>query len=120
MSDKYIVLGNGNRVGLAAYVAGIKAAKANPNAMFKHGLGGWWPVTGHGIMQEFYWDMVTDHCNRGLSGYRVDRRSPTARMLRRIKEGTLTRECAWCGAAFKPLRVADRCCGTSCERDYRA
>jgi hypothetical protein len=119
MSDKYIVLGNGNRVGLAAYVAGIKAAKAQPDTTFKHGLGGWWPVTGQEIVREFYADMVTDHCNRGLGGYRVDRRSPTARLLRRIKEGKLFRECAWCGAAFKPLRVSQPCCGPSCERDYR-
>jgi len=120
VSDKCIVLGNGNRVGIGTYVAGIKMAKRYPDQKFAVSLSTWWPVTGREIVQEFRRDMVTDHCNRGLGGYRVDRRSPTARMLRRIKEGKLTRECAWCGAAFQPLTVSQRCCEPSCQRAYRA
>ena len=33
-------------VRLGAYVAFVKAAKAAPDAEFKHGLTCWWPVTG--------------------------------------------------------------------------
>ena len=40
-------------VTLAAYVAAIKLAKANPDQTFKHGLTAWWPCTGQEIVQQF-------------------------------------------------------------------
>ena len=43
----------GRRIPLGAYVQGIKLAKANPEAEFKHGLTCWWPCTGAEIMEQF-------------------------------------------------------------------
>ena len=43
----------GKSVTLAAYVAAIRSAKANPDMTFKHGLTAWWPCTGREIMQQF-------------------------------------------------------------------
>ncbi len=43
----------GKRIPLKAYVQGIKLAKANPTAEFKHGLTCWWPCTGKEIMRQF-------------------------------------------------------------------
>jgi hypothetical protein len=43
----------GISVSLAAYVAAIRMAQANPTAEFKHGLTCWWPVTGAEIMRQF-------------------------------------------------------------------
>ena len=43
----------GKSVTLAAYVAVIRSAKANPDMTFKHGLTAWWPCTGREIMQQF-------------------------------------------------------------------
>jgi hypothetical protein len=40
-------------VGLAAYVAAIKLAKAHPDATFTHGLMAWWPCTGREIVEQF-------------------------------------------------------------------
>lgn len=53
------------RVTLGQYVAGIKAAKANPDAEFKHGLTCWWPCTGREIMQQF-WKGVEDRINQAI------------------------------------------------------
>jgi hypothetical protein len=43
----------GKSVTLAAYVAAIRSAKANPDTTFKHGLTAWWPCTGQEIMRQF-------------------------------------------------------------------
>jgi lipopolysaccharide/colanic/teichoic acid biosynthesis glycosyltransferase len=63
---RIITLGNGNRVELGRYLAGIRYAKANPTATFKHGLTGWWTVTGADIMRQFR-DGVMDRINQGIS-----------------------------------------------------
>jgi hypothetical protein len=41
------------RVPLGVYVRGIKAAKANPDQQFKHGLTTWWATTGREIVKQF-------------------------------------------------------------------
>jgi hypothetical protein len=41
------------RVSLAAYLAAVKKAKANPSATFAHGLTCWWPCTGEEILRQF-------------------------------------------------------------------
>jgi len=41
------------RVSLAAYIAAVKLAKANPTATFSHGLTCWWPCTGDEIVRQF-------------------------------------------------------------------
>jgi outer membrane receptor for Fe3+-dicitrate len=40
-------------IGLDVYVAGVKAAIAQPDATFKSGLTTWWPVTGAEIRTQF-------------------------------------------------------------------
>ena len=62
---RVITLANGRRVTIGQYVKAIKLAKANPDATFKHGLTGWWPVTGREIVAQF-WQMVQDLINRHL------------------------------------------------------
>ncbi|PHS06397.1 MAG: hypothetical protein COA78_14365 [Blastopirellula sp.] len=47
------------RVPLAAYVAAIRRAKANPDVEFKTGLSTWWPTTGRKIMRQFREGMNT-------------------------------------------------------------
>ena len=41
------------RVPIAAYVAAIKIAKANPGREFKTGLDCWWSCTGAEIVEQF-------------------------------------------------------------------
>lgn len=41
------------RIPVPVYVAGIKAAIANPDQIFKHGLTNWWPTAGADIRREF-------------------------------------------------------------------
>jgi hypothetical protein len=41
------------RVSLAAYVAAVKAAKAQPEQTFTYGLTTWWPTTGREIVAQF-------------------------------------------------------------------
>ena len=41
------------RVSLAAYLSGVRLAKANPTRTFTHGLTTWWPTTGAEIMRQF-------------------------------------------------------------------
>lgn len=43
----------GRSVGIGAYVAAVKRAKANPDAEFKHGLTTWWPTTGAEVVRQF-------------------------------------------------------------------
>ena len=62
----YITLGNGRSIRIDSYTNAIKTAIANPEQTFEHGLSTWWPVEGKAIRAEFF-QMVTDHCNRGLS-----------------------------------------------------
>jgi hypothetical protein len=53
MARYVTVSATGKRIPLGAYVAGVKLAKANPCATFKHGLTTWWSVTGAEIMEQF-------------------------------------------------------------------
>jgi len=53
------------RVPLAAYIKGIKLAKANPDAEFKHGLTCWWSCTGDEIMRQFR-ESVDDRISQGI------------------------------------------------------
>ena len=47
------VAGCEKHVPLRVYVAGIRKAKAHPDAMFPHTLCGWWPGTGAEIVGQF-------------------------------------------------------------------
>lgn len=60
-----ITLGNGLRVTIPAYIRAVKMAKAHPDQEFKHGLCGWWPVTGRQVVREF-WEGVEDRINKHL------------------------------------------------------
>lgn len=54
MSKRYVTLpAIGKKVPLGAYVAAVKAAKANPTTMFKTGLTTWWETTGAEIVEQF-------------------------------------------------------------------
>lgn len=64
---RYITLPAINRrVSLRAYVAAIRAAKANPDVEFKHGLTTWWPTKGRDIVQQFV-DGMQDRISQGIS-----------------------------------------------------
>lgn len=67
MPTHIITLGNDMRVTVGQYVRAIKTAKANPDAVFKHGLRGWWPVTGREILREFL-DGVHDRIDTRAKG----------------------------------------------------
>jgi len=41
-------------VTVGQYVAAVRAAKANPDRTFKHGLTTWWPTTGRDIVAQFF------------------------------------------------------------------
>lgn len=56
----------GKSVPLGNYVSVLKAAKANPRAIFSHGLCGWWPVTGAEIIKEFVAGLE-DRISQGVS-----------------------------------------------------
>lgn len=43
----------GRVLSVAAYVQGIRLAKAEPLMMFRHGLTTWWPCAGSTIMHQF-------------------------------------------------------------------
>ena len=57
------------RVSLAAYVAAIKAAKAQPEQTFRHGLTTWWPTTGREILDQFR-DGVQNRINQAIPNHR--------------------------------------------------
>lgn len=113
-----IVVVNGKRVPVAAYVAAVKLAKALPCATFKTGLSSWWPTTGAEVVEQFR-DGVTDRINRHLAQPRCVHGAEHY-VLRRIRAGKLLRECAWCGASFQPERVYQHTCSLACERVYRS
>jgi hypothetical protein len=111
----YITLGNGSRVQVAAYVDGIKRAKASPGACFDHGLGGWWSETGAEIVAAFRRHVVAVRCNRGLE---VPRDVSMKRAHRRGWEAT----CRNCGAAFWRHNESNenaRFCSAECLADWR-
>ena len=70
----YVTIANGRRVGIAGYVAGVKAAIANPKETFAEGLSSWGPTTGAVIRQQFL-DGVHDRINQ------KDEERPRARRL---------------------------------------
>lgn len=53
------------RVSLKNYIAGIKKAKANPDATFPYGLTCWWSCSGRDIMQQFM-DSINDRINQAI------------------------------------------------------
>ena len=53
------------RIPIGAYVQGVKAAIANPDAEFKHGLTCWWSCTGAEIRQQFR-RSIHDKINQGI------------------------------------------------------
>jgi hypothetical protein len=98
---------------MGAYVKGILLAKANPDAEFSRSLCGWAPASGRQIMAEFF-DMVRDHCNRGLV---IAGEIGMKRALRRWKAGIPSR-CRECGAEFLrhyPNNDNDRYCSPGCR-----
>ena len=113
---RVITLANGRRVTIGQYVKAIKLAKANPDATFKHGLTGWWPVTGREVLAQFR-QMVQDLINRHRPPVR-DTRDPSTRLLKRLR--IHGRECRWCGQRFKPAGLWQTCCCDSCQRSYRS
>lgn len=52
-------------VSLAAYVAAVKLAKANPDAEFGHGLTCWWPCKGRDVIRQFL-EGVMERINDGV------------------------------------------------------
>jgi hypothetical protein len=112
--QRVIVLANGRQIPLGKYVQGIKQAKANPSATFKHGLTGWWPVSGQEIVHEFF-GMVQDLINRHLK-IGQDRKGAATRLLRRLR--AKGRQCRWCGQKFIPRALSERCCSVDCHRSY--
>lgn len=119
----FIQLGDGKRVRVADYVAGIRLAKANPDRTFKHGLGGWWPETGREILAA-YRRHVDTVINR-RAGITDDGMGPSERrnaawllLCARIAAGLVIRKCKWCGGSFTPRNVNDRWCEQSCARAY--
>ena len=110
-----ITLGNGSRVRVSDYVAGIKRAQANPATCFEHGLGGWWSETGADIAAAFRRHVVEVRCNRGLS---IPRDVSMKRANRRGWEAT----CRNCGAAFWRHNAGNdnaRFCSPECRAEYR-
>lgn len=65
-SDRYVVVANGRKVPLWAYVKAVKTAKANPDTEFKTGLTTWWPTTGREVVCQFVAG-VEDRINQGIS-----------------------------------------------------
>ena len=54
MGERFIRLtATGGRISVKSYVAGIQAAKANPDAKFKHGLTCWWPCSGRQVVAQY-------------------------------------------------------------------
>ena len=112
-------------VSLRAFNAGIKRAKAHPDAEFKQGITCWWPCTGRKILRQFF-NGVQRRITRAIPishlgpcptvPERTDRRS-TSRLLKHIWRAG--RECKWCGAHFTPRTVNDTCCCPDCYRAYR-
>lgn len=49
-------------VSIRAYVEAVKLAKANPDALFKHGLDSWWPTKGAEIVRQ-WWRTAVDRMN---------------------------------------------------------
>jgi hypothetical protein len=50
----YITLTATNkRISLPQYVAGWRWAKENPSGTARHGLNGWWSVTGEELLREY-------------------------------------------------------------------
>ena len=56
-------------VTVGQYVKAIRAAKAAPDAEFKHGLTCWWPCTGREIMRQFRAG-VRDRAAQRMAGQR--------------------------------------------------
>ena len=52
-------------VPLKTYLAGVRLAKANPDAEFKTGITCWWPCTGREIVKQFF-DGVQDRINQAI------------------------------------------------------
>ena len=109
-----IVLGHGKVVTLPEYVRGIKIAKANLERTFKHGLTGWWPVTGKEIMKQFLngvHDRINQRAGTSLSDCNLDR------YLEKRRQAA---SCAWCGAEVPPERfnpnITHNTCEDSCQR----
>ena len=65
MSHRYITVLD-RKIPLGVYVAAIKKAKANPDAIFKHGLTTWWGTSGKDIMRQFM-EGVMDRIDQGVS-----------------------------------------------------
>jgi hypothetical protein len=53
MTTRTVTLGTGETVTLGAYVRAWRTVLARPDDTFRHGLGGWWPVTGREILRDF-------------------------------------------------------------------
>lgn len=53
------------RVSLAAYIAAVKRAKANPTEIFSHGLTCWWPCAGEEIVRQFV-DGMQERINQAV------------------------------------------------------
>lgn len=53
------------RLSLGTYVRAVKAAKANPEAIFREGLSCWWPCSGREVVNQF-WYGAQDRINQGI------------------------------------------------------
>jgi len=65
-AQRVIIIPALNRqVTIAAYVAAVRKAKANPDAKFPNGLTTWWPTTGREIVAQFR-EGMHDRINAGI------------------------------------------------------
>ena len=113
-----IGIAGGLQMPLGHYIATVRHAIRNPGARFHRSFCGWWPATGHEIRQQFGRG-VHDRINRHQDD-RDDRKGPTARLLKRMRAGKITRSCKWCGSPVPhPTSVNDWFCDASCLRAYR-
>jgi hypothetical protein len=109
-----VILGNGKAVSIGAYVRAIQIAKANPSATFKHGLTGWWPVTGAEIVQQFSAGVQERINQRGG----LVMREPNRSRIQRALVERVTVECRWCGSSMAYVARERRFCSGSCRRDH--
>ncbi len=110
-----ITLGDGKQVSIGAYVRAIKQVKATaPGTWFQESLQGRGMARREDILDQFY-EMIRDHCNRGLVIRQANERRIWNEMKRRIKS-----ECNWCGSnlgRYEPKH--SRFCDASCSQAYR-
>lgn len=122
-SSKRRVQVAGRIVTLGQYLAAVKRAKANPDAVFWRSFrSDWCPATGREIYREFLAGMQ-ERITRGVPRSAWWRphvyatvAPPEKYLWKHLRRRG--RECAWCGKRFKPEAVTQRCCSPGCAEAY--